>query len=262
MVLTQHQKIHLLDKANIECNWGNPGSKLIDRPEWAQIITPGATHSASNAVYRSVLTEDNMQTKVDETIAFYTEMKVPYRWLITPLSSPAKLPELLMQKGMTLNYEASGMMASVDSQITEIDSSIRIQKVLSADADVYVETFAKAWELPSHQIPHLRQDIQYGLNEGAGRFIPFVAFKNDIPVATCALLNIPSGGYLAAGTVVKEFRGQGIYKAMLSYRAAYAKKRGHKNLLIHAKKQSAAPICQKLGFETVYDYQVYSREQM
>jgi Acetyltransferase (GNAT) family. len=259
-VLTQLQKIQLLDKANIECNWGNPGSKLIDSPEWAQIITPRATHSASNAVYRSVLTEANMHSKVDETIAFYTEMKVPYRWLITPLSTPTKLPELLEQKGMIKYYEASGMLASVDSQITDFDSSIRIQKVSIDDLDVYVETFAKAWELPSHQIPHLRQDVQYGLGEGAGRFIPFVAFKNDIPVGTCALLNIPSGGYLAAGTVVKEHRGQGIYKAMLSYRAGYAKKMGHENLLIHAKKHTAAPICQKLGFESVYDYQVYSRE--
>lgn len=258
--MTQEAKVHLLDRANIECNWGNPGSKIIDSAEWAQIITPGATHSSANAVYRSILTSSNVHAKVDETLAFYQGMKVPHRWLVTPLSAPADLTKLLLQKGMTLLYEASGMLAPVDSQIADIDSSIRIHKVSAQDADAYVDTFVRAWELPSHQVPQLRTDIQFALKEAQGRFVPFIAFKNDVPVGTCALLNIPSGGYLAAGTVEKSYRGQGIYKAMLSYRASYAKKLGHENLLIHAKQQSAAPICHKLGFETVYDYQVLSRE--
>jgi len=259
--MQREQKIHLLDQAMIECNWGTPKSKIIDRPEWAQILTADAVHSSANCVFRSRLASSEVQAKVTQTFEQYEAMKVPYRWLVTPLTEPADLSKVLISKGMTLLYEATAMMSSVEDQIQPMPEGVSVVKVDLNNVEVYVETFVRSWELPSHQVADFKKDVIYGLETSADRFLPFVAYYKNEPVGTSALLNIPSGGYLAAGTVDPKYRGRGIYRAMVSHRAEVAKQLNHDCLLMHAKKLTSAPICKKLGFEAVFDYQVFSKEK-
>lgn len=260
--MEKDNKIKLLDRANIECNWGNPNTQFIDQPEWAQIITPNTKHSSANCVFRSRIIPSDVESKVSQTIKFYENMDVPYRWLVTPLTEPSSFAEILMSKGLCLLYEATAMISSVNDQIKPISSGISVVRVNLDTVDIYIETFVKSWSLPSHQVEEFKNDTYYGLKHGNNRFIPFVAYFHGEPVGTSALLNLSSGGYLAAGTVDSKYRGQGIYKAMVSHRAEFAKSLGQTNLLIHAKKFTAAPICKKLNFEEVYDYQVFSKEKL
>jgi hypothetical protein len=249
--MQQTQKIELLDQANIECSWGNPKSKLIDSPEWAQIITPGARHSSANCVFRSRLSPREAKPKVEQTIAFYENMNVPFRWLVTPLTEPAGFEELLLKHELSLHYEATAMLCPVENQIHPLASGIRVEQIGLARLEVYIETFIRSWQLPTHQIGGFRDDVRRGLEQGNGRFIPFVAYRGETSVGTSALLNLPSGAYL---------RGQGIYRAMVSHRARIAQSLGQSLLLIHAKKETSAPILTRLGFESVYDYKVLSQE--
>lgn len=253
-------KVRMLDQANIECNWSTPRSRVIDTPDWAQIITPDATHSSANCVYRSRLDAAKAPAKVDEVVRDYRALKVPFRWLITPLSQPAGLDALLTSHGLSLLYEATAMMSPSADQARFVDPRIQVREISESAIDVYVGTFARCWELPEHQIAGFKQDVQFGIENGAGRFKPYVAYLDGQPVGTSALLLIPSGAYLAAGTVDPRNRGQGIYRAMVAHRARVAQSLGQANLLIHAKKHSAAPICKKMGFEAVFDYRVFSQE--
>ncbi len=254
------QKIKLLDQANIECQWGNPKSQTINTPNWAQIITPEAKHSSANCVFRSILSSAEVIGKVDQTTDFYENLKVPFRWLVTPLTQPLNTQDHLLKKGLSLYYEATGMMSSVNEQLKPYDYSISVIPINFDNLEIYIQTFVRSWQLPSHQISEFKEDVRYALVSTKGRFLPFVAYFKNEPVGTCALLNLPSGCYLAAGTVEEKFRGQGIYKAMVSHRAKVAKELESNNLLIHAKKLTAAPICKRLGFEEVYDYKVFSKE--
>jgi GNAT superfamily N-acetyltransferase len=254
------QKLKLLDQAMIESNWGNPNSKIVELPHWAQIITPNAKHSSANCVFRSRLSASDLMAKVTETVALYDSMNVPFRWLITPLTEPAPIRELLEKKGLKELYQATAMLGPVEQQRRKYDAKIRVIPADIETIDVYVETFVRSWKLPVHQIPEFAADVRYGLEHGANRFLPFIAYFENEPVGTAALLNIPSGGYLAAGTVDERYRGKGIYKAMVSHRAQVAGDLGHQYLLIHAKNQTSAPICTALGFERIYDYSVLSKE--
>ncbi len=254
------EKIKLLDQASVECNWGNPNSKIIDQPDWAQIITPSSKHSSANCVFRSRLAPPDAVLKIDRTIAFYKNMNVPFRWLVTPLSEPSNLKDLLLARGLSLHYEATAMLSSVNEQLKTYDPQISVVQATLENIDIYVETFVRCWQLPHEQVAEFKKDVIYGLKNGEGRFLPYVAHWKNEPVGTSALLNLPSGAYLAAGTVDPKYRGLGIYKAMVAHRAQVAEGLGHDNLLIHAKKLTSAPICKKLGFEEVYEYQVFSRE--
>jgi len=151
-------------------------------------------------------------------------------------------------------------MGAASEQSKPYAADISVLPVCLEDLEVYVETFVRSWQLPSHQVAEFREDVRYGLERGMGRFIPFVAYLKSEPVGTSALLNLPSGGYLAAGSVDQRYRGRGIYRAMVSHRAKVAKELRHNHLLIHAKKLTAAPVCRRLGFEEIYDYRVLSRE--
>lgn len=258
--MNHDQKIKLLEQSVIESNDGYPGSRLIVSDDWAQIITPEAKGSASNAVYRSILSPASIEAKVNSTCDFYETMQVPYRWVLSPLSRPVDTARFLERRRLRLLYEATAMFQAVDHAIGPMPPSLYIREIDFAQADLYVETFMSCWELPFAMKAEFRDGVLHGLLGPSKKFRPYVAFMNDEPIATAALLVLPSGGYLAAGTVRKDHRGKGLYRALLSHRASVARSLGISHLLIHAKNHTAAPICKRLGFETIYEHQVYSKE--
>ena len=258
--MTKLEKIRLLDRVMVETNKDSPRSQLIDTEDWVQIITPDAKHSSANAVFRSRLNSSSLAKKIEETLELYEQMRVPYRWLITPMTEPSETESLLEKKGMALSYEATAMMAEAKTQLSFSDPAVSVRAVDRTTADIYLETFISAWELPAHQVDELKSDFYKSLELLPKRFLPFVAYRNEEPVGTSILLNVESGTYLAAGTVKSSSRGRGIYRAMVAHRAKIAQTLGHEHLLIHAKKLTSAPICTKLGFESVYDYRVLSKE--
>jgi GNAT superfamily N-acetyltransferase len=258
--MTSSEKVRLLEQANIECNNGFPDSRLVVTDTWAQIITPKAKGSASNAVYRSILSSEDVEKKVRTTCDAYRDMKVPFRWLVTPLSKPAEISGWLEKNGLSLLYSATAMLKNSKEAITPIDAKITVKEITLQEADLYVDTFVKCWELSPEIKGEFRDGVLHTLKDEKRRFRGFVAFADNEPVGTAGLILIPSGAYLAAGTVHPDHRGQGIYKALLSHRARLALDLGFEYLLIHAKNHSAAPICLKQGFEPVYEHHVYSKE--
>lgn len=258
--MNHEHKVRLLEQSVIESNDGFPGSELVVREDWAQIITPHAKGSAGNSVYRSVFSESDAEEKVNAACDFYEGMQVPYRWVVTPLTQPSAIVPLIERRGLTLLYEATAMMQSVDLAMTPISEDLDIQEIELPRVNLYIDTFMQCWELPSAMRQEFEEGVVHGLKDPAKRFRPYVAFKGQEPIGTAALVIIPSGGYLAAGTVRKDQRGKGVYRALLSHRARVAKSLGLEHLLIHAKNHSAAPICKKLGFESIYQHKVYSKE--
>ncbi len=260
--MNHDEKVRLLEQANIECNDGHPQSRMIVRDDWAQLITPGGKGSAANAVYRSVLDKSKVAEKVSEVCDFYESMGVAYRWVVTPLTRPVDLSGSLEARGLKLLYEASAMISSCDKAINAGAEMLRVEEVTLAQLDLYVDTFMSCWEMPPEMKDEFSTGVAASLKDPQRRFRCFIGFFNHQPVATGGLVIIASGAYLASGTVHPKYRGRGLYKSLLSHRANVAKSLGHNNLLIHAKTHTAAPICTKLGFETVYTHQVYSRESL
>jgi GNAT superfamily N-acetyltransferase len=63
--------------------------------------------------------------------------------------------------------------------------------------------------------------------------------------------------WLGGAATVPEHRGRGIYSALVARRVADARARGYRAAIIHAMKDTSAPICAKQGFRTVCDIDVY-----
>lgn len=250
------ERIYILENALFEVNEATEKTKTVVSPNWLQLITPGGVHSANNAIFRSVLTESKIDQQIDEVKALYSAMGVSFRWLVTPLTEPKNTEQKLLEKGFTLNYEAEAMIASADQLIKPTPNSVEVRQIRRKEAEIYIEAFATAWEINEGQKTELKKFIELAL-EKKPEVHAFVVFYNGQPVGTSLLIECSAGAYMAAAGVAKEYRGRGLYRAMLSARAEAAKKLGHNYLLIHAKKATSAPVCRKLGFDSVYDYRVY-----
>ena len=116
----------------------------------------------------------------------------------------------------------------------------------------------KAYGMPegASSIYKMLNQISQGLEVYA-----YVAYeKNENkPVGIGAILYVPGTkiGLLGGAATLPEFRGKGIYSAMLKLRNEKAKRDGKDYLIIQAKEASSAPIAAKNGFEKVCELPSY-----
>jgi len=87
----------------------------------------------------------------------------------------------------------------------------------------------------------------------------FVVTSKGAPVSAARIEFRPNCDVasLWGGGTMPEWRGQGIYKALLYRRAQVALKRGYRYLLVLASEQSR-PILQRLGFNVIANVSTYS----
>jgi GNAT superfamily N-acetyltransferase len=254
------ERVYILENALFEVNEESEFTKTVVSKTWLQMITPGAVHSSANTVFRSILSSEEVEKQIDQVTKMYQTLGVPFRWLVTPLTEPKNTEAKLIEKGFSLLYEAEGLLVEVDKVIKAHADHISVREVKRDELKLYIDTFAKSWGVTAEQKAEASKFVEAAFKKNRG-FHAFVAFYENEPVGNSILIECASGAYLAAAGVVGSHRGQGIYRAMISERAKVAKQLGHKHLLIHAKKESSAPICRALGFEWVYDFKVYEYVQ-
>jgi predicted acetyltransferase len=60
--------------------------------------------------------------------------------------------------------------------------------------------------------------------------------------------------------VLPAFRRRGLYRALVASRLGYAAERGIPFVTSHARASTSAPLLERLGFETVCEFQLFSNE--
>jgi GNAT superfamily N-acetyltransferase len=75
-----------------------------------------------------------------------------------------------------------------------------------------------------------------------------VAYLDGRPVGTGGLTVADGVGRLWSGSVLEEFRGRGIYRALLSARLAYAVHHGATMALVKGRVETSGPILRRAGF--------------
>ena len=60
-----------------------PGQRVIDTPEWFQVITPSIKHGSLNGIERAVITRD-VDAVIDRAISDYRSIGCKFRWTVPP----------------------------------------------------------------------------------------------------------------------------------------------------------------------------------
>jgi hypothetical protein len=255
--LTHQEKLAEISKAMIAAAWRRPDSLIIDRPDWFQILTPSSGQFWHNKVLRSYLTEENVVSRVRETIRSFKAEGKGFIWVVSPDSTPANLGEVLAQEGMTYDHAGLGMLTEIDRIQIEDDPRITVEEVHLHNAEEYAKVSCLGWDSPPGVQEELLSDLVRCLLDSEQKTLYYVARFEGRPAASGALLPLDTSGYLLGSSVAPEFRGKGLYRALVKKRFEKLRELKIPVATIQAMATTSAPICRKLGFETVCEVRVF-----
>ncbi|MFF2898228.1 GNAT family N-acetyltransferase [Streptomyces sp. NPDC057966] len=187
---------------------------------------------------------------IAEQIAHYTALgHDEFEWKLYAHDRPADLAQRLPAAGFEAEEPETLLVAPVAELSTRValPDGVRLRTVRHADD---VELMARAHERAfGSDWSRLRQQVLTRLAEDPDSFVGVLAMVGDEPVSSARMELYPGTGFagLWGGGTVEAWRGKGIYRALVAFRARIAAERGYDYLQVDASDMSA-PILRRLGF--------------
>jgi GNAT superfamily N-acetyltransferase len=213
---------------------------LLDGTATVMRVMPGAMTAAE--LVPKVLAE------------LWRQQAVEVHWQVGPRYSPPGVDQVLQDRGARVD-ETVDICACPMDRVFPADSlaegaSARPVRTRD-DVAEFERTSALAWGYP----PPSEEDIDRtfaGSTEGC-----FIGCWHDRPAGAGGYALVEEAARFWGTAVVPEFRGRGVYRALVHARMAEAKNRGAKFALVHARPTSS-PILQRLGFSVYGHRNVWS----
>jgi GNAT superfamily N-acetyltransferase len=218
-----------------------------------------ATDGTWAAVVWSALGDED----ADAVIAAETARGVPYlEWKHYAGDRPADLPARLTAAGLTAEGPETVLVADLDELplADPAPEGVRVARVedeagLDALVTVHQEVFGDLH-------PGTRTAVATSLSMDPRPTEAVVAWAGDRPVSA-GRIEFSAGrdfaGLFGGGTV-EEWRGKGVFRALVAHRAARARERGVRYLYVDAVPMSR-PIFERLGFVPLTETTPYVRER-
>lgn len=238
---------------------------LFDRAmrEGAQPDTPDARVERAGRVVRQVssprgwngvvwsdLDEASADAAIAEQIAYFSGLGREFEWKLYGHDLPVDLGQRLRDAGFTAQPEETLMIGEVaDLNLdAEPPEGIRILPVTDrAYVDLVADVHEKAFGTDGTR---MRDQLLARLTDDPDSVVAVVALAGDTPVSAARMEMVPGNRFagLWGGGTVEEWRGRGIYRALVAHRARAAVDRGYRYLQVDAMSQSR-PILERLGFQ-------------
>jgi GNAT superfamily N-acetyltransferase len=198
----------------------------------------------------------------DETIAdqvgFFRDRGEEFEWKLYSYDRPADLGERLLAAGFTSEDEEAVMIAeaagaaelaggSPDPAGRGLPAGVRLVPVTDeAGVGRMIEVHDRVFGTDHSQ---LRASLIAQLAGSPQSTAMIVAMAGDEPVSSARIDFYPGTEFagLFGGGTLPQWRGRGIYRALVAYRARLAAARGYRYLQVDASVESR-PILERLGF--------------
>lgn len=249
--------------ANFEANWKENRRSWAAHPMftirdddtffWAE----SKLHPSLNSVIYANLTPANADAKIQEAISHFANIGAPFKWTISPSSSPSDLSERLQQRGFTYSGSIPGMAMTLPNEELSIDypSDVTIKEITNQNR-------FRHWKhvLYNHREGEpLQRDITYQY-QVAGAFHPgkrqFVGYWNHRPVAITSLLLAHGVAGIYSVITLANARRKGIGTAMTQFALHEAQHGGYKIAVLQASK-AGFNIYRTVGFSSIYNFIQY-----
>lgn len=216
----------------------------------------------ANFVGLAHFTDETVDEGIERVQDTFAREGVPFSWLVGPTSEPRTLAERLSAHGFQLSEATRyvGMVLEPMEGLPDPPSDVTVRTVPIGESPALYEFAARAFGPP--MTPELASLAFRIMGAAAPE-------ETTVYVAHLPGTPDPVGfgiGYfdrdgdvlwLGGAATVPEHRGRGIYSALVARRVADARARGYRAAIIHAMKDTSAPICAKQGFRPVCDIDVY-----
>jgi GNAT superfamily N-acetyltransferase len=230
-----------------------PDLRAIERPGWMQITTPSFKQGSMNGVSLSILDASEADAVIDATIEEYRRLGVRFRWSVTPHCTPLDLSERLARRGLTRTWVV-GMARLTSAAPVILDPAIQVEQVDAARVEEFSDVVAHGWQCDREPFARLNRLSVAHPEYGQHLFMASYAGK---PAAAAACASFSRSAYLLGGVVLPEFRGKGLYRALVTARLRHATQRGLSLATSHALEDTSAPVLSRMGFVAVRRYPSY-----
>jgi hypothetical protein len=232
----------------------------LDVPGLRGRATP-FSHPFTNMVGVTPHLEKLTAASVEQVIAFFKSRHQAFGWVTGP-QSPKGTKDLLLANGLDKIEDFSGMALTDLSTRIATKPGVRVVEVSADEQETFSRLLARAEGLPG-EISSFMSAILY-FNPSHLKVRNYFAYLDGIegPVGLGSMMYYPAtpAVLLAGAAVLEAHRHQGAYRGLLWRRLADARQDGAEAALIQAAKATAAPICQKMGFEEICQQELYAWE--
>jgi GNAT superfamily N-acetyltransferase len=178
-----------------------------------------------------------------------------FEWKLYSYDQPADLAHRLVRAGFAASEPESLMIAEVAEVLQALDAAdlpagVRLERVTGAAG---VQLLADVAEIAfGRDEPELRESLVAQQASSPEMAELMVAMAGDQPVCSARIEFLPGTEFagLWGGGTLPQWRGRGIYRALVRYRASRAADRGYRYLTVDASLASR-PILERVGFARV-----------
>ena len=182
-----------------------------------------------------------------------------FGWVTGPSTRPADLPVRLQAAGLRNVDSIAGMVLTDLSLPIAVNPSVLVREVSWQDAIANSEMMAKAYGLPV-QVMRLFNELVAATSDRVRARAYVASLDGDQPVAWSYLVYLPDSPTVLLGgaATLEEYRGHGIYTALVARRLADARADGRTAAVIQGDRKTSAPICAKLGFREICGLEMFA----
>lgn len=202
-----------------------------------------------NGVVWSALEHADADAAIADQIAHFTGLGREFEWKLYGHDLPRDLGRRLVAAGFTPEPAETLMIGEAAGPALDAlpPGGVRIVPVTDgAGVDLVAEVHEKAFGADASRF---RRHLLDQLTASPDTVVAVVALAGAEPVSAARMELTPGARFagLWGGGTVREWRGRGIYRALVAHRARIAADRGYRYLQVDASGQSR-PILERLGF--------------
>ncbi|MFJ4061837.1 GNAT family N-acetyltransferase [Streptomyces albogriseolus] len=206
-------------------------------------------HGWNGVVWSGFTSAEEADAAITEQIAHYTARGLPFEWKLYAHDLPADLGRRLVAAGFTPGPDETLMAAEIDALAltAEVPDGVRVLPVTDrTGVDQVAEVHERAF---GDDASRLRRQLLDALTGTPDTVVAVLALAGDVPVGAARMELTPGTSFagLWGGGTVPEWRGRGVYRALITHRARMAAARGYSRLHVDASPRSR-PILSRLGF--------------
>lgn len=249
--VTDDELLEIFDAQIRRGTAAEPGRTVVERTPLDVVYQSSAEPGGWNAVVWSRLTPETADAAIADSVTHFTARgAAEFEWKSYSHDTPADLPERLASAGFVPEEPETLMVAEVADLAAmpgDLPEGVVLRPVRTeADLELAVTVGNAAFGGGGD---HLRERLLGQLRADPGGVLCWVAMAGDTPVCS-ARMEVHAGtdfGSLWGGGTVEEWRGRGIYRALVKARAGVAAEHGLRFLQVDASPMSR-PILERLGF--------------
>lgn len=197
----------------------------------------------------SNLDEANADAAIAEQIHYFTSHGLPFAWRVYDSDQPKELGLHLERAGFVREYTSELLVAEVDDIPQEPTLPAGVTLAFDNDEvgiDRLIEVHETVFGTDHSQ---LRRSLLMQFENSPQLRELVVAVADGMPVSSSRIEFLPDRQFasLWGGSTLPEWRGNGLFRAMVSYRAGVAAQRGYPYLYVTASSESR-PILERMSF--------------